>query len=213
VNVLIALNAAASPWQDYADVRVTLVALLFGVLGLGFLYAFFRFRGTPVEKRIESPLQLSFNEKDQVHSDGQGGKTVTVLVKNTSLKRTLKGIDVKLKGLSALNKHRPGAPIEMPELETQLQPEPPAVVADAGLSLAPGESVSYLLAKSVVGDGFLYIPRHNETGSVEAYNKVALASYLATITATGQGVPAYSLGIELPAAGRGIGTPRARRLS
>jgi hypothetical protein len=197
-----------------AVLRLALVAGLFGVLMIAFLYAALRCR------RMEAlapppppPLQLEFNVREHVVSDGEGCKSIRVTVKNTTGSRTLTGIDVRLKTLEALHKNRLDAPPDWSNLQLPL---PPAMAESSAtgdaIRLGPGESLSYLVARSVVGDCYLYLPSNNSHALV-APEKVTLAPYLATITATALDTPADAMALELPIAGRGLGTPRARHRS
>lgn len=197
--------------QQAAVVRLSLVAGLFGLLTLGFLYAWFRSRRTE-EPPPEQPLRLSFDSKTQVRTDGRGVKTVCVLVRNASATQTITGLDVRLESLEALHKGRLDAPPELPSI---LLPLPPAVedlpLTHREIRLGPGESVSYLVAKSMVGENFLYLPTDPAEVTSDLPEKVTLAPYLATITATARNTPEDALMLELPIAGRGLGAPRARR--
>lgn len=204
-------SSAVMDLQQAAIVRLSLVAGLFGVLMLVFLYAWFRSRGS-VEPPPEQPLQLSFDSRTHVRSDGQGAKTVSVLVRNASATETLTGLDVRLKSLEALHKGRLDAPPELPSLQLSLPPTldncPPP---NSEIRLAPGESVSYLVAKAMVGENFLYLPTEPGKVNSELPAKITLAPYLATITATARNTPGDALVLELPIAGRGLGAPRARQ--
>jgi hypothetical protein len=199
---------------DDSTLLLAFVAGLFGVLTIAFLYAALRCRrAEALAPPPPPPLQLLFNHREQVVSDGQGGKTISVTVKNTTNTRTLTGIDVRLKALEALHKERLNAPQDWPSLQLPLSPtsvDHPQSPTD--MCLAPGESASYLVAKAMVGDCYLYLPPGNSSAMV-APDKVTLAPYLATITATALDTPGDAMALELPTAGRGLGVPRARNLT
>lgn len=193
--------------------RLALVAGLFVLLGIAFLYAALRCRRSEAAAPPPPPpLQLHFDAREHVTSDGQGCKTVSVQVKNSTDHRTLTQIEVRLEALEALHKGRLDAPPELPSLGMTLMSTRQENDHDGPVSLAPGETVSFLLAKSIVGDGYLYLPGCNAPGAPPP-RKVTLAPYLATVTATAAEAPRDSLAIELPVAGRGIGNPKARRKS
>jgi hypothetical protein len=199
---------------DDSTLLLAFGAGLFGILTIAFLYAALRCRrAEALAPPPPPPLQLLFNHREQVVSDGQGGKTISVTVKNTTNTRTLTGIDVRLKALEALHKERLNAPQDWPSLQLPLSPtgvDHPQSPAD--MCLAPGESVSYLVAKAMVGDCYLYL-LHGNSSAMVAPDKVTLAPYLATITATALDTPGDAMALELPTAGRGLGVPRARHLT
>lgn len=204
------LIADLSTSADGQLLRLLLVAGLFIMLGVSFFAAALYWRKIEAQAPPPPPpLQLIFNEREDVASDGLGCKTVCVQAKNTSARRTLTGVNVRLERLDAVRRsHLPGSVIDTC-LQMPLLPLGKEELADGTISLGPGEAVSYVLAKSIVGDGFLYLPGRNEPG-MPPPQKVTLVPYVATLVATAQNAPQDSLALELPVAGRGIGSPKVR---